>query len=98
MRFRLIPGTDRYEAVKSHKLEPSMGKGGGFQVPGINVSRLMGVPPCPYCANPAVGVCGCDAVMCLPEEPIATVVCPSCEKQISLSDGGGDFTVNQSAG
>jgi len=57
MRYRLIPEMEHYEPVTTHKLELSQDEGGGFDVPPINVSMLMGCPPCPYCFDPLVAVC-----------------------------------------
>lgn len=97
MRYRLVPEMQRYEPLKAHKLEVS-DEVGGFDVPSINVSMLMGCPPCPYCFNPLVAVCGCDAVMCLPENPPREVTCPRCEQQMPLEAADDDFSISQSAG
>lgn len=99
MRFRLNCETQMYVPVQSHKLEPETKGKQLFDVPQINASMLEGVPGCPHCPNSTVGVCGCGGVMCLPELPPTSVVCPNCENRISWSDRGGqDFTIQQSAG
>ena len=98
MRCRLVREMQRYEPVMSHKLELSQDQGGGFDVPPINASMLMGCPPCPYCFNPLVAVCGCDAVMCLPENPPRVVICPCCENHMHLQVADDDFSIRQSAG
>ena len=98
MRFRLDDELQAYLPVTSHPLDASTESGPGFNLPPINVSDLMGCAPCPYCRNPTAGVCECDALLCLPAEPSSSVKCPACSKQITLTRGGGEFTINQSAG
>ncbi len=99
MRFRLNRQIELYEPVQSHKLDATAKSKTMFDVPELNASSLMGVPPCPHCPNSTIGVCGCGAVMCLPDEPPKFVVCPSCENRIRMSDDDGyDFKIQQSAG
>lgn len=99
VRYRLDRFSNAYEPIKVHCLEMDDKEARGFRVDGINVSQLMGPPPpCPYCQNGSLGVCGCNAIMCLPESPPASVECPVCQNRIQLSDEGGDFEIQQSAG
>lgn len=100
IRYRLVPEMNAYEPLKVHQLELDANEAKGFRVDGINVSQLMGPPPaCPYCQNGSLGVCGCNAIMCLPEYPPPSVQCPVCSNTIQLSDeGDGDFEIQQSAG
>ncbi len=99
MRFRLNREIELYEPVQSHALDAAAKGKKMFDVPDINASMLMGVPPCPHCPNSTIGVCGCGAVMCLPDEPPKSVVCPQCDNRITLSnDSGNDFSIQQSAG
>lgn len=99
MRFRLRRDIQMYEPVQSHKLESNAKSKSMFDVPEINASMLMGVPACPHCPNSTIGVCGCGGVMCLPEQPPSSVVCPVCNNRTSFStDGGHDFKIQQSAG
>lgn len=98
MRYRLDKELGVYFPVKSHTLEKSMMSRGSFDVPSINASQLAGPAPCPYCQNQCAGVCGCGAIMCLPEGRVDSVVCPACGEGMHLSDSGGDFTIQQSAG
>ena len=98
MRFRLFPGTQMYEAVQSHPLETTLEQAASFKIPPINASQLMGCPPCPFCQNPVAGVCGCEALICVPDTPVVQVMCPKCLQNITLGQGGGDFTISQSAG
>jgi uncharacterized protein YegL len=98
MRYRLIEEIQAYQPVVSHPLESTIDQGRGFEIPAINSSMLLGCPPCPYCSNPSAGMCSCNALMCLPDEPTPRVLCPCCLKQITLASGGGEFSVNQSAG
>ena len=100
MRFRWNPAYGAYEPLRAHKLSPEVANAsGGFNLPQINASQLMGPPPCPHCPNSTVGVCGCGALMCLPENPPPVVICPSCNNQIQLGpDDGQDFSISQSAG
>ncbi|MEL7265604.1 MAG: VWA domain-containing protein [Planctomycetota bacterium] len=98
MRFRLNHEYGLYEPINAHKL-PNESEGGGvFDTPSINASQLMGPAPCPHCPNSTAGLCGCGALMCLPEDPPPIVICPRCNQQIGMSDSGGDFTLQQSAG
>jgi uncharacterized protein YegL len=98
MRFRLEEDSEGYRPVASHPLESEVDQGPGFELPPINASMLLGCPACPYCSNPAAGMCSCNSLLCVPEKPDAKVLCPCCLKQITLSQGGGDFAINQSAG
>lgn len=99
MRYRLAPEYGGYIPITSHKMESRLDEGKGFTLPPINVSNLLGCPPCPYCPNEAAGACGCGALLCVPSTPTARVMCPSCLNHVTLSDSGGhDFEINQSAG
>ena len=98
MRFRLDDDGQGYVPVGSHEMDASSDAGPGFDVPPINVSMLLGCCRCPYCENPGAGVCGCDALMCVPDNPPPSMTCPRCEQQVSLGNSGGDFSINQSAG
>jgi len=98
MRFRLQQDTQMYAPVQSHRLDAEAKSKSMFDVPEINSSMLMGVPPCPHCPNDTIGVCGCGSVMCLPESPPHTVICPVCDNEITFSDDGYDFSIQQSAG
>jgi len=98
MRFRLNEELQAYRPIASHPLDTTIEKGPGFDLPAINVSQLMGCAPCPFCQNPGAGLCGCDALLCLPDEPSPTVLCPCCLKRITLTRGTDEFAINQSAG
>lgn len=98
VRYRLHPEYERYVPVVVHPLESNIDSGPKFEVPPINSSMLLGVAPCPYCENPSGGVCSCGGIMCAPSKMPANVRCPQCLKSITLGDGDGEFTINQSAG
>lgn len=98
MRFRLEREYGGYVPVASHPLETTLEDKAPFELPALNSSMLLGCPACPYCSNPAAGVCSCEALMCAPAETPAKLLCPRCLKQITLGSGGGEFAINQSAG
>lgn len=98
IRYRYRDDEECYVATSVHPLESSVDSGAKFEVPPINSSMLMGVPPCPYCGNESGGVCGCGGIMCAPSQMPATVRCPHCLQSVELDDSDGDFSINQSAG
>lgn len=99
IRYRLIREMNAYEPIKAHPLELDASEARGFRVDGINVSQLVGAPPpCPYCHDGSLCVCGCETIMCIPDYPPAMVECPSCHNSFPVSDEGGDFEIQQSAG
>jgi uncharacterized protein YegL len=53
MRYRLVDGGERYEAVKAHQVDEDYfsepGEASSMQT--INTSKLQGAPACPYCGH-----------------------------------------------
>jgi len=96
MRFARRPYDDRYEAIASHPLE-SIEKGDADLLPPINSSMLDGCPGCPYCNNPAAGMCPCGALFCVGPQTRPPVVCPACKTELSAGQGG-DFDIQRSMG
>ena len=98
MRFRLDPEMQMYHPVKAHKLELSARGAKQFNPPTVQASMLTGMPPCPYCSNPKILFCSCDAIMCLPVYPPKAIECPSCGESGEIGTSDRDFDIGTSAG
>lgn len=98
VRYRFEEEFRGYLPVASHPLEVTLEQGAALKMPPIPSSMLLGCAPCPYCKNPGAGMCGCDALICLLDEPPSQVLCPCCQKRATLSRGEDDFSINQCAG
>ncbi len=97
-RYRRDEIYNMYAPVAVHELESHFDEGPQVAMPQVNVSELMGGLPCPYCQNPAAGLCACDALICTPAEPKGDILCPKCLNRCSFGGPAGDFSINQSAG
>jgi uncharacterized protein YegL len=98
IRYRLDESLRGYFPAATHPLDSAEDAGHDFDLPSLNTSMLRGVPPCPFCGNPTIGVCQCDRLLCTPEKMPAQVDCPGCKATVTFTDGGGDITISQSAG
>jgi uncharacterized protein YegL len=62
-------------------------EGAAPEGPEADVSRMWGLPPCPFCGAAALGRCpGCGTLFCLGEE-MKECACPGCGAGLSLSPG-----------
>ncbi len=96
MRFGLRPYDGRYEAIASHPLE-GIEEGDGELLPPINSSLLDGCPNCPYCSNPAAGVCSCGCLFCLGPSSRPPIICPGCDSELHQGSSG-HFDIHRSQG
>jgi len=97
IRYALRPNENIYEAIAAHKLEVYE-KDGGSLMPAINSSRLIGIPPCPYCENPGASVCDCGVISCLGESDLLRPTrCPACGQE-GIYGAAGSFDIRQSGG
>src|SRR5262249_32464792 len=102
MRFARRPYDGRYEAIASHPLDAleegdGAEEGDGDLLPPINSSLLDGCPPCPYCNEPAAGMCPCGALFCVGPNQRGPVVCPACRSELRGGTGG-DFDIRRASG
>ena len=101
MRFRYSAKEDGYLPVSSHPLDAMVDdedEPSGLHLPGINASKLLGSPACPFCGNDMFAVCMCESLMCLPDPMPQMVRCPKCDNDMPLLADENDFPVRQSAG
>lgn len=96
MRFQREQHSDQYEPVAAHVME-EMGEEEQTAMPPVSSQQLLGVPACPHCGSPGVGLCPCGTMFCLSDEPQEAINCPGCRATLSLSEGG-DLALRQSQG
>jgi uncharacterized protein YegL len=97
MRYSRLPEDTLYLAKEAHPLK-SFEAGDAADLPPINSSKLLGVPPCPYCGNGSAAVCGCGGIFCLNSEKKDGLVCPHCGNVLQGAVTGGSFDVSRTAG
>lgn len=102
---KLVAGMERfiknqhYHLVGAYTLEESYfdWSSDDYIADSVDTKSLDGVPACPQCGNEsAFAMCSCGKLLCVGQESI--VACPWCEKQITFSEGGSDFSVNRGQG
>lgn len=104
MRYLLDERSGYYAANAAHPLTVESipaGKGKTFRLPAVDSNLLLGIVPCPFCANDSAAGCGnCDALFCLSSsDPPHTITCPACKDIISRgNDRTSGFKIEQSAG
>lgn len=86
-----------YHAIAAHKLD-TIEPGDADQLPPINTSQLSGCPPCPYCENGEVFVCGCDTIFCFSTKDHASAACPSCKSRVEGDFGYAHFDIRRAEG
>jgi uncharacterized protein YegL len=96
MRFARRPYDGAYEAIAAHVLEV-IEPGDADLLPPISSSQLDGCPACPYCGNPAAGMCPCGALFCNDPQRRGPVTCPACDTQLTAGRGG-PFDIKRSMG
>lgn len=96
MRFARRPYDGAYEAIAAHVLEV-IEEGDADLLPPISSSQLDGCPACPYCGNPAAGMCPCGALFCNDPQRRGPVTCPACNSQLNTGRGG-PFDIKRSMG
>lgn len=103
MRYRWNSGRSQYNPVAVYALEAEESSGqddreGGFEMPSVSSSEIVGIPPCPHCQSPGAARCArCGGLMCADPERFVPVNCPHCGLYLdSQGRGGGSFNVKQS--
>jgi len=97
MRYSRLSGDTLYSAKEGHPLKTFEVEEAG-DLPPINSSKLIGVPPCPYCGNEAAAVCGCGGILCLNPQKKDDTACPHCGVLLQGAVAGGSFDVVRTAG
>lgn len=97
MRYVREPNATKYTAKAAHKLDDE-GVGGASDLPPVDSSQLVGIPPCPHCGAPRAGLCPCGELLCNPADLEGSWICPSCGASLTAGRGEGSVSVRQSQG
>jgi uncharacterized protein YegL len=100
MRYLHDPAQDIFMAQDVVPLPDDFFSEGAMKSPPIDSSRLWGALSCPYCENESWAQCGfCKHLFCFNSSNAGgQVVCPACKTTLTMSEGGGDFSVDGSQG
>jgi hypothetical protein len=94
----MMPGSEFYEAVRTHVVDEDYfaGQSGGVSSLAVSSNRLIGVLPCPHCGNPGAGQCVCGQIFCAPasDDPVE---CPGCLRILGFG-GEGEFSLSGRVG
>ena len=102
MRYFRLPEDTLYLAKEAHPLKTVEAED-ATDLPPINSSKLIGIPPCPYCGNASAAVCSCGGILCLNTQTNDgstkdDIVCPYCGNLLNGAVTTGSVDLSRTAG